>query len=171
MSKSLIENPVRAKQLIDFQGIGNNGLYPTDIDGFFEYRDKGYIFFEVKWEYKDLTGGQKLALERIYDDIKKLGKIIYLVVLSHDVEDPNEVIYAEKCMIREYYIGNGDWRVPVNVLSVADLVNQFMKQCDAHTVPENPYKSQIERAIISLSVADNLGDVKDVIEVLKKAIE
>lgn len=47
--KSKIRNPKKMRQLIDFKGLElEGGIYPTDIDGLIELRNREYIILEVK---------------------------------------------------------------------------------------------------------------------------
>ena len=47
--KSKIRNPKKMRQLIDFKGLElDGGIYPTDIDGLIELRNREYIILEVK---------------------------------------------------------------------------------------------------------------------------
>ena len=43
--KSKIRNPKKMRQLIDFKGLElDGGIYPTDIDGLIELRNREYIY-------------------------------------------------------------------------------------------------------------------------------
>ena len=66
--KSLIRNSNQAKQGIDFTGIQNGKIHPTDIDAVLEFDNKTLILIEVKKSNNYLPTGQKLVLERICDN-------------------------------------------------------------------------------------------------------
>ena len=43
-----IRNSKQVKQSIDFYGIGNDKIHPTDIDAVLEFNNEALILFEVK---------------------------------------------------------------------------------------------------------------------------
>lgn len=128
--KSKINNPNQMKQLIDFKGLelDHENMYPTDIDGLIEYHDSEYIIFEVKHEKAPVPLGQRLALERMIDDFTKAGKRAVAIICEHHVDNPNEVIDAAKCNVRELYYGEEhQWRPPDNTINVRQAVDSFQK--------------------------------------------
>ena len=95
----------RAQQILDFSGmLFDYKITPTDIDGCIEYRNKCFMFFEVKYKNDEGTAplpfGQALALTRIIDN---LNKPAVLFVASHTVGDCNKSINAAGCIIEKYY--------------------------------------------------------------------
>lgn len=44
----LIKYPKRAKQIIDFEGIENGKIHPSDIDAVLEFDSKYLLLFELK---------------------------------------------------------------------------------------------------------------------------
>ena len=46
--QKLIRNSNQVKQAIDFAGIGDSKIHPTDIDAILEFNNKSLILFEVK---------------------------------------------------------------------------------------------------------------------------
>jgi len=125
--QSRINNPRRAKQLIDFAGLNIDGyIYPTDIDGLIEYRNSEYIIFEIKHGKAEVPYGQKLAIQRMVDDFTAVGKTAMALICEHDVHDPEESVIAAKCAVREIYYGReGVWRKPDMELSVREAVRKF----------------------------------------------
>ena len=105
----------RARQILNFSGmLFDFKITPTDIDGCIEYRNKCFIFFEVK--YKNDIGtaplpfGQVLALTRIIDS---LNKPAVLFIASHTVGNCNKNINAAGCIIERYY-WHGEWYKFIN---------------------------------------------------------
>lgn len=73
--KSKIRNPKKMRQLIDFKGLElEGGIYPTDIDGLIELRNREYIILEVKHRGAAVPYGQRLAIERMVDDFTLQSK-------------------------------------------------------------------------------------------------
>ena len=98
-----IHNRKRAKQINDFSGLAyGNKITPTDIDGLIEYQDKGYVLIEVKLRGVLLPYGQRLALERMTDDLTRAGKPTVCIIASHDIDDPEQDINVANTRVREY---------------------------------------------------------------------
>jgi len=62
---SLIRNSDRVKQAIDFTGVQNGKIHPSDVDAVFEFDNKFLILMEVKYKDALIPTGQRLLLERI----------------------------------------------------------------------------------------------------------
>lgn len=101
-------NRDRAAQLIDFTGLKYKTITPTDIDGFMEYHDKTFAFFEMKMEGAPLPRGQVLAITRLCDALNKTGKEAALFICRHNVQNPKEDIKAEKTRVESIYY-RGKW--------------------------------------------------------------
>lgn len=107
-NRGVIQNRDRKKQIIDFSGLKYGKITPTDIDGLIEYKDKAMMFFEYKYNNAELPHGQKLALERCVNDIRKAGKIAVAFICEHNVSDCNTDIDASSAIVRDCYY-NGKW--------------------------------------------------------------
>ena len=64
---SLIRNTKQVRQSIDFTGVENNKIHPTDIDFVLEFDNDILILGEVKREGNDIPLGQRLVLQRMVD--------------------------------------------------------------------------------------------------------
>ena len=124
-----INNPNRAKQLIDFKGLSiDETIYPTDIDGLIEYKDSEYIIFETKYGDAAVPFGQRLALQRMVDDFTKIGKQAVAFICEHTVRDPQKPVIAAWCKVREIYYGKEKvWRTPLNPITLKTAVEIFQK--------------------------------------------
>lgn len=92
-----------------------------------EYKDKGYVFFEVKYNGKDLPYGQRLALERLVNDVDKTGKSAIAIVINHEVHDINKSVDVAACKVRElYYSREKRWRPPNHSITTKNLVDGFL---------------------------------------------
>lgn len=114
---ALIKYPTRAKQIIDFEGIKNGKIHPSDIDAVLEFDSKYLLLFELKLKGVQVPLGQRMMLERIIDAWEDSGKIGSIVYCEHETK-ANEKIYlkdskvvgvynkgeskAFKCDIREF---------------------------------------------------------------------
>ena len=99
---SLIKNRNKVKQVIDFTGIQNGKLHPSDIDAVLEFDNKVLILIEVKRKFKPIPTGQRLLLERISDSWHDNEKSIVLKV-EHECDDENINIPLEDCKITRVY--------------------------------------------------------------------
>lgn len=102
MSDGKIKNRKQAQQLRDFSGLRFGSITPTDIDAMIEYKDKAYVIVEGKYKSGTLQGGQKLAFERLCDDLGT-QKPSLLIVAKHNVEagSDKDVDYAN-CDVAGY---------------------------------------------------------------------
>ena len=122
---SKIRHKKRAKQIIDFKGLIDGKMMPTDIDAVIEYKNKAYVFIEVKHIEAKLPFGQKLALERLVKDTEKAGKKSIAFVVVHETKADEDVDLGE-CNIRRYFF-EGQWVFPETNINIRDAVNKFLK--------------------------------------------
>jgi hypothetical protein len=126
-----IKNIRKANQLIDFAGLQlKEHIYPTDIDGLIEYNDSEYVLFEIKYKNSEVPKGQKLALERMVNDFRKLGKEAIAIVCEHDTKDPEKPVIAADCRVREVLTSGSEWNKPDSVMSLKDAIQMFQDKID-----------------------------------------
>lgn len=123
----LIRNRAFVSQIRDFSGMQFGEITPTDIDGFIEYRNKGFIFIESKHGLSKLIGGQRLALERLVDSLN-IVKPALLIVCSH-TEGIDEDIAIHKSIVAEYRIDKV-WHIPLFTLTLYEITNKFLTWID-----------------------------------------
>lgn len=119
--RGLIRNRQYAGQIRDFSGMRFGNITPTDIDGFIEYKNRGFVVIESKYGNSKLVGGQRLALERLVDS---LNKPALLIVGSHE-EKIGEDIAIDNSIVQEYRI-NGKWNTPNQKTTVFEMVSSFL---------------------------------------------
>ena len=125
MERGKINNPKRKQQILSFEDLRFGNITPTDIDGVIEYKNKKYIFFEVKYGKAKLPSGQKLAIERLVKDINENKKAI-AIILEHNIHNPNNVVNVSTCLVRELYNGK-IWRPPKYNIKLKELINKFIQ--------------------------------------------
>ena len=126
-------NPARYYQPIDFSGIRIGNILPSDIDLIceckekfsVEFRNKAWIFIELKYRSAIFTKGQDLTYTRLVDDLAKCGKPAISIVAEHSVKDPKQTIAADQCIVRQCYF-DGVWRHPSKPRTLKDLINSFI---------------------------------------------
>ena len=103
---SLIRNSKLVNQAVDFTGVQNGKIHPSDVDFVFEFSNKILILGEVKRRYNRIPQGQMYLLTRIADRWGN-GGIILKVEHEHNEEDTD--IPLKECFVTRRYL-NGDWR-------------------------------------------------------------
>jgi|TARA_B100000780_G_scaffold138947_1_gene97277 hypothetical protein len=119
---SLIRNKKQIKQGIDFSGIKNGAIHPSDIDAVLEFNNEALILIEVKRKGNTLPTGQRLLLERISDSWHT--KKVVSLFLTHENYDPNELIELHKCKLDKYY-WNGKWLTPQTEKDLVTILNEL----------------------------------------------
>lgn len=98
----MIKFPERIKQVLNFKGIGNSKIHPTDIDAILEFNEKHLIIFEVKKEGMKVPIGQKLLFERLADCWEKTNGPAWVVYCFHTTET-KDIIDMENCYVKYVY--------------------------------------------------------------------
>ncbi len=101
----LIRDSNKAKQGIDFYGLENGPMHPSDIDAVLEYDNKAVIFIELKKINNDIPLGQRLLLERLTDSWHTKKAITIKAVHNYNFDDD---VPLYKCDVEKFYVG-GKW--------------------------------------------------------------
>ena len=105
---SLIKNSNQAKQGLDFTGLQNGAIHPSDIDAVLEFDNDALILIEVKRQGARIKKGQRLLLERLCDNWGTEKSIVFYC--THEFNDDSVDIPAELCTVYEVY-HKGQWIV------------------------------------------------------------
>lgn len=124
-----IHNRERAQQQRDYSSIRFGNITPTDIDGLIEYKDKAYVIIELKWSDTPLSYGQRLALERLTDDLARTGKPILCIISSHYVDDSDFDINVSETIVREYRLKKA-WHIPSHNFTTEAMIDKFLRSVD-----------------------------------------
>ena len=73
IEKSLIRSRNKVKQVIDFTGVQNGKLHPSDIDAVLEFDNEVLILMEVKYKFNKIPTGQRLFL--LMNDLNSLPSL------------------------------------------------------------------------------------------------
>lgn len=106
--RGVIENRERRRQIVDYSGMSYGTITPTDIDGVIEYRDRAFIYIELKHGDAKVPRGQELYIERQVDVCRAGGKQAVAIVAEHDVDDTERDVDAASCKVRRIYY-DGEW--------------------------------------------------------------
>jgi len=115
----------RAKQLRDYSGLQfAGGITPTDVDGYLDFGNKVTVFVEFKYGDAPLPYGQRLALERLVDDVS-MTKPAILIVAQHS-HHPLEDIQAHRATVSSYRY-KFKWRSPVRPIELRQAIVRFLE--------------------------------------------
>ena len=103
---SLIRNSNLVNQGIDFTGVKNGKIHPSDVDFVFEFDNQILILGEVKRRHNKIPIGQELLLTRIVD---RWGDGGIVLKVEHEYKDQNTNIPLKECFITRRYL-NGEWK-------------------------------------------------------------
>jgi hypothetical protein len=112
-TKTTIRNDKLIKTTLDFKGLkvakAKNGAYlmPTDFDMVFELKNDLFIIGELKYNFKPIPVGQKLALEHFAQRIIKGGGHCFVLHMTHTVNDTT--IDASTCGVINMYTRTQNW--------------------------------------------------------------
>tara|TARA_R100000353_G_scaffold61779_1_gene48784 strand:+ start:377 stop:772 length:396 start_codon:yes stop_codon:yes gene_type:complete len=121
---TLIRNEKQIKQVIDFTGLQNGKIHPSDIDAVFEFDNEILILIEVKYKNSEIPKGQQLLLERLCDSWHTDKSIVLYVEHSHS--NDNENIPLNKCFIKKiYYKEKWKERNKVKLLDFLNKLGEF----------------------------------------------
>lgn len=125
-NRGKVSNAKRAAQLRDFTGLRFGRITPTDLDALIEYHNKAYVLIEVKLEGAVFEGGQKIALERLCDDLEK-AKPTLLILARHNYPVEQEIDFGA-CAIEKYRYQR-KWYT-ARYSDVRKLVRKFISMID-----------------------------------------
>jgi len=123
-----IHSSDRARQLKDYSNLRFGNITPTDIDGLIEYQGKGFIIIELKLNDNPIPYGQKLALERLTDD---LAKPAICIIVTHNIDDVTQDIDVGNCVVTEYRF-KGGWRTPKTHRTAREFIDIFIEFIDGY---------------------------------------
>ncbi len=90
----MIKYKNRIKQVLDFTGVGNSKIHPSDIDAILEFDNKYLIIFEVKLKGVQIPVGQKILFKRIADCWQKTNGEAFVVYCEHETETSEKIKMA-----------------------------------------------------------------------------
>tara|TARA_R110001632_G_scaffold231703_1_gene370789 strand:+ start:11562 stop:11957 length:396 start_codon:yes stop_codon:yes gene_type:complete len=121
--KSLIRNSNQAKQGLDFTGVENGKIHPSDIDAVLEFNNEALILMEVKREGSKLPTGQRLLLERIADSWHTKKSIVLFI--THNFKEDTKDIPLQECNVEAaYYLGQWNSTAPETLISVLNKIGK-----------------------------------------------
>lgn len=123
--RGVVRSEERARQLLRFDGMEFGTITPTDIDGLIEYRNKCYVFYEAKYNGSGIPCGQRLAIERICNDLQKTKPAIALLVTHESDGD----IYLADTLVEAWY-HKGEWHLEGRTHNAKEFTDSFINHID-----------------------------------------
>lgn len=128
-TRGIITSPNRARQIRDFSGLLFGTITPTDIDGLIEYHGKAYIIIETKLSGAQRRDGQRLALERLTDDLQRAHRPSLCIIAVHNTEDASQSIDVANAITIEYRYKKR-WHRPKKMYTVRETIETFLNTMD-----------------------------------------
>jgi hypothetical protein len=116
-----IRNRNHALQIKDFSRLRYGKITPTDIDFYIDFGDKVSVLGELKHGNSELPVGQRLALERLVDDIQRGGKRAYGLISRHWTSGDIDVGLTEVSEFRYKY----EWKIPEREWLTVDFIDEI----------------------------------------------
>ncbi len=123
LERGKIKNRNISNQVKDYSGLQFGKITPTDIDGFIDFNNKLFIVIELKYNNTPVLFGQKLALERLVDNISNNKKIAVAIIASHNTNSEND-IKAATAVVIEYRI-NKEWKKPRKYITLRQAIERL----------------------------------------------
>lgn len=120
----LIRSSKQVKQAIDFSGVQNGVIHPSDVDAVLEFGNKALVLMEVKRRGNRIPTGQRLMLERIVD---RWDMGIVLKV-EHTYYNVDKDIPLSECFVTAFYTSK-EWSSCENI-PVVSFLNSLGKKWD-----------------------------------------
>ena len=106
MDRGKMYNEKLFKQGQDFSGLRWDNITPTDVDGLVDFQNNMWIIFQLKHRGNDMPYGQRLAYQRLTDDLGKIKPCIFF--LAEHLQPAQEAINAKNAIVIEYRYA-GQW--------------------------------------------------------------
>ena len=134
---TLIRNLNYIKQGIDFTGLQNGTMHPTDIDAVLEFNNEVLILMEVKYKNAEIPTGQRLVLERICNSWHTKKSVVLKV--EHNFKVENEAIPLDSCKVTKIYY-NSKWHN--KNINLVDQLNNLGKHFNCNKLQFNTNNEQ-----------------------------
>jgi len=127
-NRGFIRNQEAFKQAIDPTGMLWGKISGCDIDYFYDFQDKVFVFIELKYGNAEMKRGQRMALERLCDACQNAGKETILIIARHN-EPIQNLIPLESVSVAEYRY-KGVWNIPKKPMTVRESMDEFLLFAD-----------------------------------------
>ena len=115
--------PEMATQERDYSGLRWGKMTPTDIDGLIDFWGKAWVLFELKHIGAQMPDGQRIAFERLVDDLD-ITKPSIAFIAEHDICD---VIDAANATVTKFRWSK-KWIEETRGMTLKEAIDSFLKQ-------------------------------------------
>lgn len=121
---SWVKDMEHMTQIKCFAGLKWGTGFPTDIDGYMEWKNRAHVFFELKSKNAFMSKGQELAYVRLVDDLSKVKPTLFIE--AWHIEPQGEQIDCATAIVKRYYFG-GKWSYPKNT-HLRKVIDNFLRK-------------------------------------------
>ena len=115
----------KEKQLVSFRDLRWGKITPTDLDGFLDFGNKAFVCIEYKFGNAEIPYGQKLALTRMVDAMRKPCILIHA---THNCPPEKDIDGANAGVVEIYY--KGKWHNSPSD-TVKEAIGKFLEKLSA----------------------------------------
>ena len=133
VARGEIRNRDRYRQPVSFGGLVYGKITPTDVDGYIEYRDTVFVFFEVKLRGTSIGYGQLTALTRLVDNLRENGKHAIVIKCEHDEHDTDAEVDAACAEVAGVYWHTWEEKSGMTAREFIDKYYALLKECGVRT--------------------------------------
>lgn len=120
---SLIRNTNEVVKAIDFTGVQNKLIHPSDIDAVLEFDNRILILIEVKQMGAPIPTGQRILLERLCDNWNTYSSVVLKVEYLPEQSDATR-IPLDVCVVTEFYY-QSRWQKLKNPIALVRFINHL----------------------------------------------
>lgn len=118
-------NIARYQQVRDYSGLRFEKITPTDIDGLMDFRDSAWVIIELKQSGNEMPYGQRLALERLTDNLSTIKPSICFIA-DHDTSADQEIEAAAAVVVMFRY--NKRWVDDIRKITLRQAIDSFLQK-------------------------------------------
>lgn len=129
-NRGKIQNRQFRLKTVDYSGVRVKNITPTDIDGFSEFSNKGFIFCDLKYVSEEtghakIPDGQRIAYERLITSLEASGKKAFFLICEHHEGDYDEIDAAASLVTSMYY--GGRWHDAMEEITLSETYAKLHK--------------------------------------------
>jgi hypothetical protein len=122
MKSDLIGNRKKAAQLLAFDGLEWGKIRPTDVDLSLDFKQRLFIFGELKSLGSSLTVGQRIHLEGLVKGLRAGGKDAVAFLAEHKTDDNTHDVHVAEAKVVSFFDGS-QWKPPTKKQTVREFID------------------------------------------------
>jgi hypothetical protein len=125
MQSEVIGDRKRAAQLLAFDGLEWGKIRPTDLDISLDFKQRLFVFGELKQSHASLTVGQRIHLEGLVKGLKAGNRDAVAFLAKHDTPDTEHDVHVAQATVVSFFDGV-QWKPPKKART---NVKEFIDGC------------------------------------------